>query len=95
MSIKSVRVYPGSNSIDAAGYRLIAYASVQLEGNWRITHIRVIESQDGRTSIAMPSVRTGTGEHRDVVHPVTETTREELRKEIMDMVRRRMWSSFK
>jgi DNA-binding cell septation regulator SpoVG len=63
---------------------IIAYASIQLDHDLRVSSIRVVKSPQDATKriVAMPS-RLGTnGVHRDVVYPI----RPRLRAEINDKV---------
>ena len=76
---------------DKSGHKVVAYASIQLENNYRITHIRVIESPEGSLKVEMPSVKGKEG-YSDVVHALNEETRKEYREEILREVKRGNYS---
>jgi stage V sporulation protein G len=58
--------------------RLRAYASVVLNGWFKVTDIRVVEIDSGRVIAAMPSIRQANGYYKDVVHPIDEESRKWL-----------------
>lgn len=87
VNITSIRIYRGSHIPDKAGYKVIAYASIHLEQDWRITHIRIVDTPEGNRKVEMPSVKSREG-YADVVHALNEETRKELREEILRKIRR-------
>lgn len=59
-----------------------AVCSVTFDDELVVHDIKVIEN-DGRTFIAMPSKRFKEGSFSDIVHPISQTVRTYLEKEIL------------
>ncbi|MCR4672760.1 MAG: septation regulator SpoVG [Lachnospiraceae bacterium] len=72
MQITDVRV----RKISKEG-KLKAVASITLDDVFVVHDIKVIEGEKG-LFIAMPSRKTTDGEYRDIAHPITSETREQL-----------------
>ena len=60
-----------------------AVASITLNGEFAIHDIKIIEGEKG-LFIAMPSRKTPEGEYRDIAHPISKESREELQKAIFE-----------
>lgn len=62
--------------------KVLAYASVTLDGEMVIHNIRVIDGKGG-AFIAMPCRKLGSGEYKDVVHPIDTEFRTYLQDQIL------------
>lgn len=62
--------------------KMKAVCSVTFDDELVVHDIKVIEN-DGRTFIAMPSKRFKEGSFSDIVHPISQTVRTYLEKEIL------------
>ena len=60
-----------------------AVVSITIDEVFVIHDIKVIEGEKG-LFIAMPGKKTADGEFRDICHPITSATRDELQKKILD-----------
>lgn len=60
-----------------------AYASVNLNDEFAITGVKVMEGSKG-LFVAMPSYKTTKGEYRDVCFPVTKDARAEFDKAVLN-----------
>jgi len=72
VEITDVRIYLREN----AG-NLKAYASVTLDNAYVVHGIRVLEGENGLW-VSMPSTRNRRGEFRDIFHPITRESRDQL-----------------
>lgn len=63
--------------------KLKAVASITFDGQFVVHDIKVIEGQNG-LFIAMPSKKMGEGDFRDIAHPLTSETRNEIKDMILD-----------
>lgn len=61
--------------------KLKAIASVTFDDEFVVHDIKVIDGQNG-LFIAMPSRKIGSGEFRDVAHPLSSETRNKIRDAI-------------
>lgn len=68
--------------------KLIASATVELEGDLVIERIRVVKLKDGRRLVAMPSVRNTNGSFTDVVRPSNHVMRQVLDDAVLNEVDR-------
>ena len=57
--------------------RMKALASITLDDEFVVHDIKVIEGDNG-LFIAMPSRPSSDGDYRDIAHPITSATRQEL-----------------
>ncbi|MBQ1317938.1 MAG: septation regulator SpoVG [Lachnospiraceae bacterium] len=57
--------------------KLRAMASITIDGVFVVHDIKVIEGDSG-LFIAMPSRPSSDGDYRDIAHPITSATRQEL-----------------
>lgn len=78
MNITDVRV----RKITKEG-KMRAVVSVTLDDEFVIHDIKVIEGEKG-LFIAMPSRKSSDGEYRDIAHPITTATRDNLQKVILE-----------
>ena len=62
--------------------KMKAVVSVTFDNEFVVHDIKVIEGDKGRF-IAMPSRKTGSGEYKDVAHPITPEFRTELQDKIL------------
>lgn len=86
MRVTSVRVNREQAAITTDGNRILAIVSIVLEGDLVISHIRVIESREGRRIVAMPSRMTQQGTYRDVAYPITDNLRSEIQGAVLDEI---------
>ncbi len=63
--------------------KLRAAASITIDGCFVVHDLRVVENE-GNLFIAMPNKRIGTGEFRDVAHPINNETRDYIAKLVID-----------
>lgn len=63
--------------------KLRAAASITIDGCFVVHDLRVVENE-GSLFIAMPNKRIGTGEFRDVAHPINNETRDYIAKLVID-----------
>ena len=59
-----------------------AYASVNLNDEFAINGIKVMEGSKG-TFISMPNYRTSKGEYKDICFPITKNARDGLEKAVL------------
>ena len=62
--------------------KMKAIVSVTIDEEFVVHDIKVIEGEKGRF-IAMPSRKTTTGEYRDIAHPISSQTREQMQEIIL------------
>ena len=77
MTIMDVRV----RKIAKEG-KMKAIVSVTIDEEFVVHDIKVIEGEKG-LFIAMPSRKTTTGEYRDIAHPISSQTREQMQEIIL------------
>lgn len=77
MTITDVRV----RKIAKEG-KMKAVVSITLDDEFVVHDIKVIEGEKG-LFIAMPSRKTTTGEYRDIAHPISSQTREQMQEIIL------------
>ncbi len=63
--------------------KLKAVASITIDECFVVHDLRVVENE-GNLFIAMPNKRIGTGEFRDVAHPINNETRDIIAKIVLD-----------
>ncbi len=63
--------------------KLKAAASITIDGCFVVHDLRVVENE-GNLFVAMPNKRLGTGEYRDVAHPINSETRDQIAKLVID-----------
>ncbi len=63
--------------------KLKAAASITIDGCFVVHDLRVVENE-GNLFIAMPNKRIGTGEFRDIAHPINNETRDYIAKLVID-----------
>lgn len=62
--------------------KMKAVASITFDGEFVVHDIKVIEGQNG-LFIAMPSKKMGEGDFRDIAHPLTSETRNQLKEVVL------------
>ena len=67
----------------ATGGKLKAFASITIDGVFVVHDLKVIEGQKG-LFVAMPSRKTGTGEFKDIAHPIATEARSLIQTKIID-----------
>ena len=72
MQITDVRV----RRVEKEG-KMKAVVSITIENEFVVHDIKVIEGEKG-LFIAMPSRKASDGEYRDIAHPISSATREQL-----------------
>ena len=77
MTITDVRVRK-----NAKEGKMKAIVSVTIDEEFVVHDIKVIEGEKG-LFIAMPSRKTTTGEYRDIAHPISSQTREQMQEIIL------------
>ena len=78
MKITEVKVYPVNE-----GGRLRAYATLVFDNSFIIRDLKVIEGENGRLFVSMPSRRKKDGTFRDIAHPLNSETRTEVEQKII------------
>lgn len=63
--------------------KLKAAASITIDDCFVVHDLRVVEN-DGEIFIAMPNKRIGTGEFRDIAHPINNETRDYIAQLVID-----------
>lgn len=78
MNITDVRI----RLIDK-GEKMKAVASVTFDGDFVVHDIKVIDGQNG-LFIAMPSKKVGEDNYKDIAHPLSSETRNQLKDVILE-----------
>lgn len=73
-----VRAYP----IPEPKGNVMAFASVTIEDMFAVNNIRVVNSEKG-LFVAMPQMKDGKGEYRDICFPVTSDLRKQLNEAVL------------
>ena len=63
--------------------KMKAVVSITLDNEFVVHDIKVIDGDKG-LFIAMPSRKTGEGEHRDIAHPINSSTRDMIQNIILE-----------
>lgn len=63
--------------------KMKAVVSITIDAEFVIHDIKIIEGERG-LFIAMPSRKSNDGQYRDVAHPISSTTRDDLQKLILE-----------
>ena len=63
--------------------KLKAAASITIDDCFVVHDLRVVETETG-LFVAMPNKRMGTGEFRDIAHPIDNETRDYIGKTVID-----------
>ena len=79
MQITDVRV----RKVVAKEGKLKAVVSITIDDEFVVHDIKVIEGEKG-LFIAMPSRKASDGEYRDIAHPISSSTRENIQKLILE-----------
>jgi len=64
--------------------RLKAIVSVTFDNEFVIHDVKIIEGNNGKDFIAMPSRKTTDGEYKDIAHPIHAEAREKLERFIFE-----------
>ncbi len=73
-----VRAYP----IAQPKGSVVAFASVTIDDMFAVNNIRVVNSEKG-LFVAMPQVKDGKGDYRDICFPVTRELRQQLSEAVL------------
>ncbi len=79
MKITAVTVRKNEDSTT----RMRGKATVTLDDCFVIHGIRIIDGNEG-LFIAMPNIKTASGEHKDIVHPINTETRQMFLNAILE-----------
>lgn len=63
--------------------KMKAIVSITIDDEFVVHDIKVIEGDKG-LFIAMPSKKATDGEYRDIAHPISQTTRENIQRIILE-----------
>ena len=63
--------------------KLKAVASVTIDGGIVVHDIKIIEGREG-AFISMPNKKTPDGKYRDIIHPINNEAREELKTAVLN-----------
>jgi stage V sporulation protein G len=63
--------------------KLKAFASITLDDCFVIRGLKVIEGNNGRMFVAMPSRKRPDGRHQDLAHPITKEMRQHIEEIII------------
>ena len=66
--------------------KMKAVVSITIDAEFVIHDIKIIEGEKG-LFIAMPSRKSNDGQYRDVAHPISSTTRDDLQNLILERYR--------
>ncbi len=66
----------------AAKGNLKAYVTVTFDNCFVVHNVKIVEGKTG-LFIAMPSRKTGSGDYKDVAHPISSAFRTELQSRIL------------
>ncbi len=80
MKVTDVRVRKITNASEG---KMKAVVSITLDDEFVVHDIKVIEGEKG-LFIAMPSKKGNDGEYRDVAHPISAKTRNEIQTLILE-----------
>lgn len=78
MNITDVRIRP----VEKEDSKMKAIASITIDGEFVVHDIKVIESEKG-LFIAMPSKKDGSGEYKDIAHPINTATRKSIQDAVI------------
>ena len=81
MQITDVRI----RKVEKEG-KMKAVVSITIENEFVIHDIKIIEGEKG-LFIAMPSRKSNDGQYRDVAHPISSATRDDLQNLILERYR--------
>ncbi|HJZ23941.1 MAG TPA: septation regulator SpoVG [Candidatus Babeliales bacterium] len=79
MIITEVKVYPVND-----GGRLRAYATLVFDDAFIVRDLKVIEGENGRLFVSMPSRRKKDGSFRDIAHPLNSDMRNEVEEKVIE-----------
>lgn len=63
--------------------KLRAVASITIDDCFAVHDIKIIDGADGYF-ISMPSRKNGRGEYKDIVHPINNETRNQIRDAVLE-----------
>ena len=79
MKVTSIKV----KKIEKENSRMKGIASILLDDMIAIHDIRIISGDNG-LFVAMPSRKTATGDYRDIVHPISQESRDIIEGAILE-----------
>lgn len=87
MRVTAVRIrLPVESASGDPTVKLLAYATVEIDGALVLSHLRVLINMHGRRVVEMPSRQSGVGRYVDVAYPITEEFRSHLRESVLTEV---------
>ncbi len=63
--------------------RLLGYASITFDDCFVVRSLKIIQGQDGKLFVAMPSRRKKNGEFQDIAHPINQDFRKTLEDTVL------------
>jgi stage V sporulation protein G len=81
MEITDVKIFPVSEK------RVKAYASIVFDDCFIVRDLKVIHG-DSKLFVAMPSKKMKDGSYRDTVHPLNNTTRQQIESCVLEAYER-------
>lgn len=63
--------------------RFLASGSITFEGQFVVSGIKVMRSNEGHLFVAYPSWKKSDGEYKDVCFPMTKTLREDITTQVL------------
>ncbi|MCX5799148.1 MAG: septation regulator SpoVG [Proteobacteria bacterium] len=81
MEITDVKIFPVSEK------RVKAYASIVFDDCFIVRDLKVIHG-DSKLFVAMPSKKMKDGSYRDTVHPLNNTTRQQIESSVLEAYER-------
>lgn len=61
----------------------LAYGSITLEGDFVVSGIRVMKSNDGNLYVLFPSHKNKNGEYKDICFPLSKSLREDIHTQVI------------
>ena len=83
ISIKTNHFTPADTKEDAK-VELKGYATIRFDDKYVLDNVRILENKEKNTLfVALPTIKTKDGEHKEFFHPITADTRNALNKAVL------------
>jgi len=82
MKITDIRIYPFDTA--RSGGKIRAIVDVEFDGKLVVKGIRILETRNGGLFLGMPSVKTRSGQYRDLVLLKDKDFAKDVRHQIID-----------
>lgn len=82
--MRVTRVNLRTELVERPGSRIVAVGSIILDQELMIEYVRVVRAADGRFIVAMPSLVSTNGQHKDVIHPISSALRKKIDAAVLD-----------